>query len=65
MKHAYEKLVDRLRDARSLEEISVIMLAADIIERHGQLINRLKAAIGPALVAAAFEEDVHRGGGEE
>ena len=62
MKHAYTDLVAKLRyqakrhglDTADPSEASTLFdLAADIIDRHGQLLVRLKSAIGPALVRAA------------
>ena len=62
MKHAYTDLAARCRvraeDIRAAEVTSadvpgILDLAADIIDRHGQLLTRLKSAIGPALVRAA------------
>lgn len=65
MKYAYEQEVARLKAlARTIrlgdplpdEAASTMEVAAAIIRGHGELLNRLKAAMGPAPVFAAKEE---------
>ena len=64
-RHAHEDVVARLNEmARAIEAgqelpehaAGTVDVAAAVIEQHGELLNRVKAAIGPSLVAAARAE---------